>query len=54
MNSQESRRTLARPSVDFTDDEDVNTVVELPQAESTTEENKDSSKKKKNVKKGKK
>ena len=46
--------TLTRPSVDYTDDEDVNPVVELPQAESKAEEEKDISKRKNKAKKGKK
>ena len=51
--SQESRnqRTLARPSVDYTDDEDIENVSELPQAESTAEENKDIPKRTKQTKK---
>ena len=47
-----SLRTLTRPSVDYTDDEDITGVVELPQAESTAEEN-NISKAKKPTKKGK-
>ena len=51
---QDSRslRTLTRPSVDYTDDEDIAGVVELPQAESTAE-NEDTLKGKKKIKKGK-
>lgn len=52
--SQESRTlgTSARPSVDYTDDEDIENVLELPQAESTVEEN-NKIPKKKQTKKGK-
>ena len=47
-----SLRILTRPSVDYTDDEDIAGVVELPQAESTAE-NEDTLKGKKKIKKGK-